>query len=83
MAQGQTKKPITKNIVFVGANVAGGKSKWKYWENIIKNTKASVFFLKETKCDQVKQLKMDGFMIFDMVRVVKEVVQLQLQLRQN
>ena len=26
------KKPITKNIIFAGANIAGAKSKWKSWK---------------------------------------------------
>ena len=65
------KKPVTKYVVFVGANVAGAKSKWKSWKKVIKDTKASVFFLQETKCDQANKLKMEGFIIFDKVRVNK------------
>ena len=65
------KKPVTKYVVFVGTNVAGAKSKWKSWKKVIKDTKASVFFLQETQCDQANKLKMEGFMIFDKVRVNK------------
>ena len=65
------KTKFTKNLVFVGANVAGARSKWKSWRKVIKDTKASVFFVQETKCDQINMLKMEGFIIFDKVRVNK------------
>ena len=65
------KKPVTKNIVFVGANIAGARSKWKSWKKIIKDTKASVFFVQETKCDQENKLKLEGFLVFDKVRLEK------------
>ena len=65
------KKPVTKHVVFAGANINGAKSKWKSWKKVIKDTKANVFFVQETKCDQANTLKMDGFIIFDKVRINK------------
>ena len=36
---------------------------------MIKDTKATVFFVQETKCDQTNTLKIECFIIFDKVRV--------------
>ena len=66
------KKAVTKHITFVGANIAGARSKWKSWRKIIKETNASVFFVQETKCEQINKLKMEGFTIFDKVRMNKK-----------
>ena len=65
------KKPLTKHVIFAGANINGAKSKWKSWKKVVKDTKATVFFVQETKCDQSNTLKMDGFIIFEKVRVNK------------
>ena len=40
-------------------------------EKVVKDTKATVFFVQETKCDQRNTLKMDSFIIFEKVRVNK------------
>ena len=40
-------------------------------EKVVKDTKATVLFVQETKCDQRNTLKMDSFIIFEKVRVNK------------
>ena len=61
----------SKDVVFVGANPAGIMSKWSTWKKIIRETKASVWFLQETKNKRAK-LKLDNFVVYERVRPLKD-----------
>ena len=62
------KKPTSKYITFVGVNPAGIASKWKSWKNVVAKSGASVWFLQETKCNDINKLKMNGFIVYEKVR---------------
>ena len=49
----------------MGANPAGTRSKWATWKKIIRENKAYVWFMLETKCNRVNELKMENFVIFE------------------
>ena len=63
----KSHKKYSKHVVFVGANPAGIMSKWNTWKKMIRETKASVWFLQETK-NKVAKLKLENFVIYERVR---------------
>ena len=50
------QKNFSSVLVFAGVNPAGARSKWPTWKKIIRQSKASVWTMQETKCSQTNQL---------------------------
>ena len=65
-------KNIPDEIRFLGVNAAGLKSKMFTFKKVINELKPSVFFIEESKMKREGQLKIDPFVIFDVVRDSKE-----------
>ena len=60
------------NIVFVGFNPDGAKSKLTTIKKLIRDTKAAVVTMQETKCQQTGQVNFDGFYTYEHLRSKKE-----------
>ena len=69
----KTKRHKTKHesfhekLVAFGTNPAGARSKWSTWEEVIRETGATIWFMQETKCP-TKQFKMENFVVYERVR---------------
>ena len=59
-------------MVFAGVNPAGARSKWATWKKIVKETKASVWTMQETKSSEPNKLSMTDFVVFEKVRDQRE-----------
>ena len=59
---------ISKSLRFLGVNSAGLRSKLFTFKKIISELKPSVFFCEETKFKDTGKLKIDNYVIFELVR---------------
>ena len=66
------KKSISNMLVFAGTNPAGARSKWPTWKKIIRQSKACLWTLQETKCSETNKLKTNDFIIFEKIRNLRE-----------
>ena len=55
-----------------GFNPNGAKSKWTTIKKLIREKHSSIVTMQETKCNQVGQIKLDGYYTFENVRHSKE-----------
>ena len=65
-------KNITKSLRLVGVNAAGLGNKLFTFKKMLSELKPSVFFVEETKFKEEGKLKLDNFVIFELVRETKE-----------
>ena len=61
-------KPFCKNLRFLGVNAAGLGSKMMTFKKVIHELKPSVFLVQETKFKECGKLKIDNFIIYELVR---------------
>ena len=57
-----------KNLVFVGFNPDGAKSKFTTIKRLVRETNCAVVTMQETKCARNNVLNMTDFIIYDKVR---------------
>ena len=66
------KRRRTKNFVktlrFLGVNSAGLKTKLLTFKKVLNELKPAVFFVEETKYKEVGKLKIDDYIVFELVR---------------
>ena len=53
---------------FLGVNAAGIRSKFNTFKKVITELKPSLFFLEETKVKDVGKIKLENYIIFELVR---------------
>ena len=70
--KGNKNKNISKSLRLVGVNCAGLSNKLFTFKKMVAELKPSVFFLEETKYKEEGKLKLDNFVIFELVRESKE-----------
>ena len=64
----KSKKSFVKSLRFLGVNSAGLKPKLMTFKKVVNDLKPAVFFVEETKYKDVGKLKMDNYVIFELVR---------------
>ena len=67
-----SQKQTSNTLVFAGVNPAGARSKWATWIKIIRESKASVWTMQETKSSETNKLKMNNFVIYEKIRESRE-----------
>ena len=65
-------KNITKSLRLVGVNAAGLGNKLFTFKKMVAELRPSMFFVEETKYKEEGKLKMENFVIFELVRESKE-----------
>ena len=70
--KGNKNKNISKSLRLVGVYCAGLSNKLFTFKKMVAELKPSVFFLEETKYKEEGKLKLDNFVIFELVRESKE-----------
>ena len=68
----RSAKMFSKSLRFLGVNSAGLRSKLTSFKKVITELKPSVFFVQETKFQETGKLKLDNFVIFELVRQSKD-----------
>jgi hypothetical protein len=63
---------MSKSVRFLGVNAAGLRSKLLTFRKIISELKPSVFFIEESKYKEEGKLKLENYVIFELVREHKE-----------
>ena len=63
---------ISTHIRFMGVNSAGLRSKLPTFKKVLSDLKPSVFFVQETKFKTEGKLKLDNYVIFELIRRNKE-----------
>ena len=61
-------KRVIKSLVMTGFNPDGYKSKVTTIKKLIREMKASVITMQETKCQQTGQIKLDGYFTYEHLR---------------
>ena len=61
-------KDISSSLRFLGVNSAGLKSKLFTFKKVLSELKPSVFFVEETKLKDTGKIKLDNYLIFELVR---------------
>ena len=61
-----------KNLIFAGFNPDGAKGKITTIKRFIRDTKAAVITMQETKCQQSGQINFEGFYTYEHLRSKKE-----------
>ena len=61
-------KQFNKSLRFLGVNAAGLKSKMMTFKKILQELKPSVFFVEETKMKEGGKLKLENYIIYELVR---------------
>ena len=64
----KSTKDFNKSMRFLGVNAAGIRSKFNTFKKVITELKPSVFFLEETKVKDVGKIKLENYIIFELVR---------------
>ena len=65
-------KDISTCLRFMGVNSAGLKSKFTTFKKVLSELKPSVFFIQETKFKTEGKLKLDNYLVFELLRKSKE-----------
>ena len=65
-------KSVTKSIIFAGLNPDGAKSKMTTIKKLIRESKATILTMQETKYSQSGQMKFDGFYTYENLRSNRE-----------
>ena len=61
-----------KNLVFVGFNPDGAKSKFTTSKRLVRETNCAVVTMQETKCSLPFQINLDGYFTYEHLRSKKE-----------
>ena len=70
----KSAKTFCKSLRLLGVNSAGLKSKLTTFRKVLTELQPSVFFIEETKYKETGKLKVDNYVIFELVRKNKEGV---------
>ena len=65
-------KRFSKSLRLLGVNAAGLKSKMLTFKKVLENLNPSIAFIEETKYKEEGKLKLDNYMIFELVRESKD-----------
>ena len=65
-------KVVEKNLVFGGVNPDGALSKITTLRKAIRETGVGVWMMQETKVSQPGKIKVDGYIVYEHTRAVKE-----------
>ena len=68
----KSAKTFCKSLRLLGVNSAGLKSKLTTFRKVLTELQPSVFFIEETKYKETGKLKVDNYVIFELVRKNKE-----------
>ena len=63
---------MSKSIRFLGVNAAGLKPKLFTFKKVLLDLQPSVFFVQESKFKEEGKLKIENYVIFDLVRDSRE-----------
>ena len=64
----KSTKTYKKSLRFLGVNAAGLRSKLMTFRKVITELRPSVFFIEETKFKDTGKLKVENYVIFELVR---------------
>ena len=64
----KSTKTYKNSMRFLGANAAGLRSKLMTFRKVITELRPSVFFIEETKFKDTGKLKVENYVIFELVR---------------
>ena len=62
------KQGTNKSLRFVGMNAAGMKSKLTTFKKLLNDLQPAIFFVVETKYEEERKFKIDGYKIYELVR---------------
>ena len=68
----KSSKNFSTSLRFLGVNSAGLRSKLLTFKKVLVELKPSVFFVEETKFKDVGKLKLENYLIFELVRKSKD-----------
>ena len=65
-------RKISKSLRLIGVNAAGLRQKITTFKKVVENLKPSIFFIEETKFSEEGRLKIENFLVFELVRESKD-----------
>jgi hypothetical protein len=68
----KSKKQFNKSLRFLGVNCAGLRSKMMTFKKVLQELQPSVFFAEETKFKECGKIKVDNYIIYELVRENRE-----------
>jgi hypothetical protein len=68
----KSAKAFSKSLTLVGVNAAGLRSKLTTFKKVVTELKPSVFFIEETKHKEAGKLKLENYVIFELIRKSKD-----------
>ena len=64
----KSKKCLSKKLRLLGVNSGGLRLKLMTFKKVLCDLKPSIFFIEETKYKDVGKIKLENYMIFELVR---------------
>ena len=64
----KSKKNVSTTLRFLGVNAAGLRSKLLTFKKVLSELKPSVFFIEETKYKDTGKLKLENYVVYELVR---------------